>query len=167
MSLMKRFVDSLGIRDKLNTLPLPEGQSNPAYNAVHIIESVWTTASLFIHADWLRYELPLRRFDRLPSGARKPCHALNSHGSSSRRSSSLVVNSIIWCKHMLYLRIQSKFPLTTNMADWINLCRERIRQVCAHSVLLGDTSREIRPTKKYLRTRFSQQIVRGLPKPLA
>ena len=28
MSLMKRFVDSLGIRNKLRELPLPQGQSN-------------------------------------------------------------------------------------------------------------------------------------------
>ena len=74
MSLMKRFVDSLGIRDKLNTLPLPEGQSNRAYDAVHIVESfwlsIWTGASRFIHADWLRYDDVLQcifGFDRMPS----------------------------------------------------------------------------------------------------
>ena len=57
MSLMKRFVDSLGIRDKLRQLPLPQGQSNRAYDPVPIVESfwlsIWTDAARFIHADWL------------------------------------------------------------------------------------------------------------------
>ena len=39
MSLMKQFIDSLGIRDKLRSLPLPKGQLNRAYDPVHIIES--------------------------------------------------------------------------------------------------------------------------------
>ena len=74
MSLMKRFVDSLGIRDKLHTLPLPEGQSNRAYDPAHIVESfwlsIWTGASRFIHADWLRYDTVLQDifgFERMPS----------------------------------------------------------------------------------------------------
>ena len=64
MSLMKRFVDSLGIRDKLRELPLPQGQSNRAYDPVHVVESfwlsIWTGASRFIHADWLRYDTVLQ-----------------------------------------------------------------------------------------------------------
>lgn len=74
MSLMKHFLDSLGIRDQLRTLPLPQGQSNRAYDPVHIIESfwlsIWTGASRFIHADWLRYDTVLQSifgFDTMPS----------------------------------------------------------------------------------------------------
>jgi len=74
MSLMKRFVDSLGIRDKLRELPLPQGQSNRAYDPVHVVESfwlsIWTGASRFIHADWLRYDTVLQEifgFERMPS----------------------------------------------------------------------------------------------------
>ena len=74
MSLMKRFVDSLGIRDKLRELPLPQGQSNRAYDPVHVVESfwlsIWTGASRFIHADWLRYDTVLQEifgFECMPS----------------------------------------------------------------------------------------------------
>ncbi len=39
MSLMKRFVDSIGIREYLSTLDLPDKGSNRSYEASHIIES--------------------------------------------------------------------------------------------------------------------------------
>ena len=74
MSLMKRFIDSLGIRDKLRDLHLPQGQSNRAYRPEHIIESfwlsIWTGASRYIHADWLRYDTVLQEifgFKDMPS----------------------------------------------------------------------------------------------------
>jgi len=74
MSLLKHFVDSLGIRNKLSTLPLPQGKSNRAYDPIHIIESfwlsIWTGASRYIHADWLRYDTVLQSifgFDTMPS----------------------------------------------------------------------------------------------------
>jgi len=74
MSLMKRFVDSLGIREKLKELPLPQGGSNRAYNPEQIIESfwlsIWTGASRYIHADWLRYDTVLQDifgFKSMPS----------------------------------------------------------------------------------------------------
>jgi len=74
MSLMKRFVDSLGIREKLKELPLPQGRSNRAYNSEQIIESfwlsIWTGASRYIHADWLRYDTVLQNifgFKSMPS----------------------------------------------------------------------------------------------------
>ena len=37
MSLLKRFVDRLGVREKLNDLTLPEMGSNRSYNPNHII----------------------------------------------------------------------------------------------------------------------------------
>lgn len=74
MSLMKRFVDSLGIREKLKELSLPKGGSNRAYNPEQIIESfwlsIWTGASRYIHADWLRYDTVLQdifSFKSMPS----------------------------------------------------------------------------------------------------
>jgi hypothetical protein len=74
MSLMKRFVDSLGIREKLRELPLPQGGSNRAYKPEQIIESfwlsIWTGASRYIHADWLRYDTVLQDifgFKSMPS----------------------------------------------------------------------------------------------------
>lgn len=74
MSLMKQFVDSLGIRDKLRALALPQGQSNRAYDPIDIIQSfwlsIWTGASRYIHADWLRYDTVLQSifgFDNMPS----------------------------------------------------------------------------------------------------
>ena len=98
MSLMKRFVDSLGIRDKLRELPLPQGQSNRAYDPVHVVESfwlsIWTGASRFIHADWLRYDTVLQEifgFERMPSlrgvFARNitPCPGGSTSGFIARR----------------------------------------------------------------------------------
>jgi len=74
MSLMKRFIDGLGIREKLKELPLPQGGSNRAYKPEQIIESfwlsIWTGASRFIHADWLRYDTVLQDifgFKSMPS----------------------------------------------------------------------------------------------------
>ncbi len=55
MSLMKHCVDSIGIREKLQATPLPQGQSNRTYDPTQIVEafwlSIWTGASRYIHAD--------------------------------------------------------------------------------------------------------------------
>lgn len=74
MSLMKRFVDSIKIRDFLSTLSLPEKGSNRGYDAIHVIESfwlsIWTGASRYIHADWLRYDKTLHDifgWEKMPS----------------------------------------------------------------------------------------------------
>jgi len=74
MSLMKRFVDSIGIREHLLTLDLPDKGSNRSYDSHHIIESfwlsIWTGASRYIHADWLRYDTTLHDifgWDKMPS----------------------------------------------------------------------------------------------------
>ena len=74
MSLMKRFVDSIGIREYLSTLELPDKGSNRSYDPIHIIESfwlsIWTGASRYIHADWLRYDTTLHDifgWDKMPS----------------------------------------------------------------------------------------------------
>ena len=74
MSLMKRFVDSIGIREALSTLDLPEKGSNRSYDPVHVIESfwlsIWTGASRYIHADWLRYDKTLQDifgWEKMPS----------------------------------------------------------------------------------------------------
>jgi prepilin-type processing-associated H-X9-DG protein len=60
LALMKRFVDQTGIREHLATLELPQGNSNRAYDPVHIIEGfwlgIWTGASRYIHCDWLRQD---------------------------------------------------------------------------------------------------------------
>ena len=65
MSLMKRFVEQLGIREKLEELPLPKRGSNRSYQARQVIESfwlsIWTGASRYIHADWLRYDKTLQK----------------------------------------------------------------------------------------------------------
>lgn len=74
MSLMKHFLDSIEIGDKLEQLELPQGRSNCAYDPVQIIQSfwlsVWTGASRYIHADWLRYDTVLQEIfnlKRMPS----------------------------------------------------------------------------------------------------
>lgn len=74
MSLMKRFVDQLGIRDAIRELNMPEQGSNRSYDPVHVVESfwlsIWTGASRYIHADWLRYDKTLQDifgWDKMPS----------------------------------------------------------------------------------------------------
>lgn len=74
MSLMKRFINKIGIREKLRKLSLPLRGSNRSYNQEHIIESfwlsIWTGASRYIHANWLRYDKTLQsifRWDKMPS----------------------------------------------------------------------------------------------------
>ena len=74
MSLLKRFIDKLGVREKLTELALPEKGSNRSYNPIDVIESfwlsIWTGASRYIHADWLRYDKTLQAifgWDRTPS----------------------------------------------------------------------------------------------------
>lgn len=64
MSLMKRFIDQVGIRGKLETLNLPQPGSNRGYDPKQIVESfwlgIWTGASRYIHCDWLRYDQVLQ-----------------------------------------------------------------------------------------------------------
>ena len=74
MSLMKRFVDQVGIRAKLDRLSLPEPGSNRGYDPKQVIEcfwlSIWTGASRYIHCDWLRYDKVLQSifgWQRMPS----------------------------------------------------------------------------------------------------
>ena len=74
MSLLKRFVDRLGVREQLQELPLPEKGSNRSYNSTHIIESfwlsIWTGASRYIDAEWLRYDRTLQSifgWEKIPS----------------------------------------------------------------------------------------------------
>lgn len=74
MTLMKRFVDQTGIRERLPTLEFPHGGSNRAFNPRHTIEGfwlgVWTEASRYIHCDWLRQDETLASifgYECLPS----------------------------------------------------------------------------------------------------
>lgn len=74
MSLMKRFVDQVGIRAQLDRLSLPEPGSNRGYDPKQVIEcfwlSIWTGASRYIHCDWLRYDKVLQSifgWQRMPS----------------------------------------------------------------------------------------------------
>lgn len=74
MSLMKRFLDQLGIREFIKQLDLPLPGSNRGYEPVEIVESfwlsIWTGASRYIHCDWLRYDKTLQSIfglDCMPS----------------------------------------------------------------------------------------------------
>ncbi len=74
MSLMKRVIDSIGIREYLSTLDSPEKGSNRSYNTEHIIESfwlsIWTGGARYIYADWLRYVKTIQTifgWDKMPS----------------------------------------------------------------------------------------------------
>lgn len=74
MRLMKELVDKTKIRDFLRTLDLPQPGSNRGFDPVQIIESfwlsIWTGASRYVHADWLRYDKVLHDifgWDTMPS----------------------------------------------------------------------------------------------------
>jgi len=76
MKLLKDFIDKTDIVKDLESVNLPYPQSNAGYNPVDIIQGFWlsifTGASRYIHADWLRYDTTLQGiFDikRLPSQA--------------------------------------------------------------------------------------------------
>lgn len=55
MSLMKRFVDALGIRENAQGTSIAQGGSNRAYDPEQIIESfwlsIWRGVSRYIHAE--------------------------------------------------------------------------------------------------------------------
>ena len=58
MKLVKDFMDQTDIIKDLESVNLPYPQSNAGYNPVDIIQGFWlsifTGASRYIHADWLR-----------------------------------------------------------------------------------------------------------------
>ncbi|GEM_PF-855644 len=74
MAVMKRFLDQVGIHEKLGTLDLPSPGSNRGYSAEQIIENfwlnVWTGASRYVHCNWLREDAVIRDifgFNQMPS----------------------------------------------------------------------------------------------------
>lgn len=64
MKLMKDMLDSIGIKDFISGLDLPEKGSNRSYNPVQIIECFWTSiwigAGRFSHSAYLRYDRVLQ-----------------------------------------------------------------------------------------------------------
>ena len=76
MKLLKDFIDKTDIIKDLESVNIPQPQSNAGINPIDIIQGFWlsifTGASRYIHADWLRYDTVLQEiFDikRLPSQA--------------------------------------------------------------------------------------------------
>lgn len=76
MKLLKDFIDKTNIIKDLESVNIPQPQSNAGINPIDIIQGFWlsifTGASRYIHADWLRYDTVLQEiFDikRLPSQA--------------------------------------------------------------------------------------------------
>ena len=76
MKLLKDFMDTTNIIDDLRSVNLPYPQSNADINPIDIIQGFWlsifTGASRYIHADWLRYDTVLQeifQIKRLPSQA--------------------------------------------------------------------------------------------------
>ena len=74
MKLLKDFIDATNIIKDLESVNIPQPQSNAGINPIDIIQGFWlsifTGASRYIHADWLRYDTVLQEiFDikRLPS----------------------------------------------------------------------------------------------------
>jgi hypothetical protein len=74
MKLLKNFIDKTRVIEDLKSVNLPIGFSNIAYDPINIIQGFWlaifTGASRYIHADWLRYDTTLQtifEIDKLPS----------------------------------------------------------------------------------------------------
>ncbi len=76
MKLLKDFIDRSHILEDLRSVDLPYPNSNAGINPLDIIQGFWlsifTGASRYIHADWLRYDTVLQeifQIKRLPSQA--------------------------------------------------------------------------------------------------
>jgi len=76
MKLLKDFIDTTNIIEDLRDVNLPYPQSNAGIDPIDIIQGFWlsifTGASRYIHADWLRYDTVLQeifQIKRLPSQA--------------------------------------------------------------------------------------------------
>ena len=76
MKLLKDFIDTTNIIKDLKSVNLPQPKSNAGIDPIDIIQGFWlaifTGASRYIHADWLRGDTVLQEiFDikRLPSQA--------------------------------------------------------------------------------------------------
>jgi len=76
MKLLKDFMDTTNIIEDLRSVNLPYPQSNAGIDPIDIIQGFWlsifTGASRYIHADWLRYDTVLQeifQIKRLPSQA--------------------------------------------------------------------------------------------------
>ena len=74
MKLLKDFIDKTKIVEDLYKVDIPQPKSNAGINPVDIIQGFWlaifTGASRYIHADWLRYDSVLQeifQIKRLPS----------------------------------------------------------------------------------------------------
>lgn len=74
MKLLKDFIDTTNVISDLRSVDLPVGFSNRAYDPINIIQGFWlaifTGASRYIHADWIRYDTTLQsifEIDKLPS----------------------------------------------------------------------------------------------------
>ncbi len=64
LSLLKRFIDKIGIIEALDGFDFPKPGSNRGYDPSEIILSfwlgIWTGASRYIHSDWVRYDKVLQ-----------------------------------------------------------------------------------------------------------
>ena len=64
MKLLKDFIDKTDIIKNLESVNIPQPQSNAGINPIDIIQGFWlsifTGASRYIHADWLRYDTVLQ-----------------------------------------------------------------------------------------------------------
>ena len=74
MKLLKDFIDTTNIIKDLKSVNLPQPKSNAGINPIDIIQGFWlaifTGASRYIHADWLRGDKVLQeifQIKRLPS----------------------------------------------------------------------------------------------------
>jgi hypothetical protein len=74
MKLLKDFMDKIKILEDLKQVDIPYPRSNAGINPIDIIQGFWlaiyTGASRYIHADWLRYDSVLQeifQIKRLPS----------------------------------------------------------------------------------------------------
>jgi len=74
MRLLKEFIDKTNVVEDLKKVDLPYPNSNAGYDPIDIIQGFWlsiyTGASRYIHADWLRYDTTLQEIfniKRLPS----------------------------------------------------------------------------------------------------
>jgi len=93
MKLLKDFIDKTKIVEDLYKVDIPQPKSNAGINPVDIIQGFWlaifTGASRYIHADWLRYDSVLQEIFQIKRLASQSTYSRFFHKFSWERNSNV------------------------------------------------------------------------------
>jgi hypothetical protein len=129
MKLLKDFIDTTNIIKDLESVNIPQPQSNAGINPIDIIQGFWlsifTGASRYIHADWLRYDTVLQNiFDikRLPSQTKMVANGWMRSGNTADLNNyeaflNETFNEVLKDKEIGLVRADSGF-YSNNFLKW-------------------------------------------------